>query len=245
MTNYLAMDKVKVWFDPAFIQSSILGLSVIYVLNSVFTAFKLFRWEDAPNLFTYYCASACLVSIAIYYVRLRFESEKKAEWIYSIVLVIVICLYIWYCFVWIDMERGPTDPDVTYENISENINRQSTIPTTTQVITIQTSPKPPIKSNEINKNDGRTSNGTRLGVFKTLYNETNPLEMTLYPTDEFELATTIDSRDIAGNSYSKDDPLANRCIDKRKCSHPLHLVLQVALMLCILYSLAASLARAY
>lgn len=35
--------------------------------------------------------------------------------------------------------------------------------------------------------------------------------------------------------------LLEKCVDKRKCSHPLHLVLQVAFMICVLTSLIASL----
>lgn len=50
------------------------------------------------------------------------------------------------------------------------------------------------------------------------------------------------SQMMNGRKAEEPDPPFNleSCIDKKKCSHPLHLVLQIAFMLCVIFSLLSS-----
>lgn len=208
----------KRWLNPELLQPTVLAISTCYILTTIFIKSKLLFIDDGVILFTYHCGILSLLSGIIYYAKTNlFQSYKiTGDWMYSILLIVIICLYINYTTV-----RTPA--------LTNEIDRCE----------IVYSPRQSIQPNRKN-----TTGNKIPGSRKKLY-QVNRVD---YESLIGEAQFNNDNNNtlVEQNPNKKPDLIAYcNCIDKLKCSHPLHLTLQVALMGSILFSLMANVLLTY
>lgn len=325
------------WLDAGLVQPAIAGISASYLLYTIFASTKLLKRDEASILFGYYCAIISLISVIVFYLRVKLSNIlgfRRGDLIYSILLLVVLGSYVAYSAGKFD-NLEITDPDVTYGSIK--VSAQSGQNNTTSAakqgttakpaaVAATTTPKPATtKANDANrprsgypnmsnpttvtespqkvtrvqpsikytkkinvqgaqdgisvlpaieipaeivtKQEGQTANSTIIGARAKRSDGSDQQETTTI--ESTGLVQEIKQNDVWYNVNEPQDDhkvnvihrimktsdnrsrsayatavTVNQCIDKFKCSHPLHLMFQLHLMLCILYALCASACRA-
>lgn len=87
--------------QPELMQPAILGISLTYIMCTVFMGLKLLPYMAAVSLFTYYCCILSVVSVLLFYVKrsLPDSYQRPANWLYILLLMLIFALFIGYCFV--------------------------------------------------------------------------------------------------------------------------------------------------
>lgn len=87
--------------QPELLQPTILGVSLTYIMYTIFAGLKLLPEMWAATQFTYYVCIISFVTVIFLYLKFSLPESKltKANWIYIILLMLTIAMFIGYCFV--------------------------------------------------------------------------------------------------------------------------------------------------
>lgn len=199
----------KVIAHPELMQPTILAISITYIVYAILANFNVFTVHPASSQFALYCCILGLLSVIIYYLRYCNLDASCVNLLHVIMLLLILGLYVTYWFVSLDLSNLKLNLDLTYLR-QDRIDESSLKP-----------------SNQL---------GDPLDVQLTYKDNSGDQKRVVRGLDEPYNGSGLLDYSLLDDG-TKSSNILDNCIDKVKCSHPLHLVMQSAFVISVLVSL--------